>query len=285
MFKIVVVGGSGFVGQSLIKRLKSKKVELYVPSKEKMNITFPQKIKQFFMEVGEVDCIIHLAAKTPQENVHPLDYYLINTIGTYNICKYALYRNIIYTSSYDVYGTKKEKYVETDDCFPETHYSMSKYAGEKWVMQLAPSYIILRFSCLYGENEPYRNRFIPISMERAISGSPVEIWGKGSGGRDYLYIDDAVDAILACIERIVKNNCIFKDVINIGYGKAITKKEIGEKIAELAGVSVVYKKNDWKDYTKYLDIEKAKKVLKWKPKTLWKVGIEKTFHWWVSKMK
>jgi nucleoside-diphosphate-sugar epimerase len=108
------------------------------------------------------------------------------------------------------------------------------------------------------------------------------MWG-GDAVRDYIYIDDAIDGYLKLgstnIEKIKKNK-----IFNFGGGNKTTVKEIIEKIIDISGKSVVItntkeeRSNEIK--SQYVSFAKAKRILKWEPKTSLEVGLKKTILWY-----
>ena len=276
--KILVTGASGFIGSNLVPRLSD--YEVYHPLSEVMDMTKPNSIRDYFEEVGGVDLLIHLASSVPRSNAENFNYYLVNAVGTANICRYAKFDRIIFLSSKDVYGDYGY-FSEVDECHPKTHYAVSKLLAEKYV-EMTERYCILRASCVYGVSDTNLTRLIPQAMKAGVSREDLEIWGSGKALRDYLYIDDAVSAIVAALQSQRGN-----EVYNVGYGESISKEDLFRAIAELCGVRVVYnpEKGGEASQCNLMSISKAEKELGWKPRVNWWEGIRRTHEFWRGYIK
>jgi nucleoside-diphosphate-sugar epimerase len=276
MERIVVTGASGFIGKNLIPKLKN--YETLCPSRAEMDITKSEEVKRYFEKTGEVDYLIHLASSIPRGTTDNLGYYLINTLGTVNICQNALFDKIIFTSSENVYG-ENGTFSESDECLPKTHYATSKLLAEKFVEMTKKWYCILRCSSIYGIGDQNQTRLIPNVMKKAVSGETLEIWGSGNGAKDYLYVDDVTEAILASMDSA------YGGVYNIGYGDVITKKEIIAEIAKLADVEIRFVDSASWDMKMLMEIRKAEEYLKWKPQISWQKGLKRTYEYWNKQVR
>ena len=277
--RILVTGSSGFVGQYLVEELKRHNAELVTLTDKngnRIDVRDWQKIK----EIGDLDMVYHLAAKTyvPLSFENPVETYGVNVLGTLNIlelCRLRDVKKIVFVSSY-VYG--QPQYIPVDEGHPvqpTNPYMRSKVLGEELCRAYNTDFgvkcIILRPFNIYGPRQD-KNFLIPSIMAQLRTGK-IELKDP-EPKRDFVYISDILDAYIKAGE--------FKgdfEVFNIGSGKSYSVKEIVDKIVHLYGkeVKVTYKyerrKNEIMDTV--ADIRKAKKLLGWKPKTSLEKGIEK----------
>ena len=141
---------------------------------------------------------------------------------------------------------------------------------------------ILRLHNVYGppsEMSPERSQVIPALCRKAIN-FPEEdfiVWGSGNQRRAFLYVDDAVDAIVATLDKGMNNG-----VIQIGPGKSYSIADIAERIVKLSGKDIDIKYDLTKpegDKDRTADSSKANKILSWEQKVPLDNGLERTFVW------
>ena len=285
----VVTGGAGFVGSHLVNHLineghsvtivdnlhsgKIKNLE-NVMSKikfHKTDILDYQQLKQIF---EDSDGIFHQAALTVvQESFTMKDkYYDVNVNGTENIFRLAkeFGLKVVYASSSSVYGnTEKVPIMEDAERKPINPYGETKLKDEFLVekyAKLGVSIIGLRYFNIYGkgQSKSYAG-VITKFMENLSNSKPPVIYGDGSQLRDFVYVGDVARANLMAMESSVKNG-----LINIGSGVAISISELARMMIESSKLPIE------PEYTKAVEgdimksqsnIELAKKLLNWEPKT------------------
>lgn len=313
--KILVTGGAGFIGSHLTKRLLSEGYSVacvdnfndYYDSKIKIanvgqfkghkrlslykaDICYIKELKKIFKkETPEKVC--HLAAavgvRSSIENPH---FYIRNNIkGSMNILDLSVKRgvnNFIFASSSAVYGNnKKIPFSEKDGADnPISPYGATKKAGELLAYTYHQLYnlncTILRFFTVYGPAG--RPDMAPFLFTDAVHrGKPIMKFGKGNTKRDYTYIDDIVDGIIASL----KNNFSY-EIINLGNNKPVELNYLISLIERLlkkkANILQLEKQVGDVDIT-YADISKAKKLLGYKPKITIEEGMEKFIQWYLRK--
>ncbi len=219
--RILVAGGTGFIGKRLLWILSYLNAEVYVITRRsdciKMkNITYikgdlknPEELKKIRTGI-RYDAAVYMAANIPlrgekKETLFDakrttLDPYL-NFLEVFG----EEVKQLIYISSIDAIGhCGQEGYKE--DVFPDnpTPYGLAKYTGELYTKSLADGlgipYSILRFSQVYGSNEPVV-RIIPILKECLLENKKFSLITSGEEKRRYLYIDDAVQAVCRMIVK------------------------------------------------------------------------------------
>jgi len=276
--KIAVTGGSGFVGSNLIKKLGALgSVIVNLDISDGIDIADWDKIKN----IEKFDLLFHLAAKTfvPESYKNPKDLYYTNIIGTLNILELCrkFSAKVIFASSY-IYGLPK--YLPIDEKHPVqgfNPYAQSKIIGEElcegYNRDFGLSVIIIRPFNIYGPGQN-PNFLIPLMIKQAKDGS---IFLKNSKPkRDFIYIDDVVDAYIKCMEY---NDSSF-EIFNIGYGRSYSVKEITELVVKKFNheISISFTEESRKSeiMNTVANISKAKSILGWKPKISLDEGIAKT---------
>jgi len=209
--KIIVTGGTGFIGSILLKEL----VSIY--SKESITVISSKPIDGFncilyaknqlnLVEKNiECDVLIHVGAYTPKSgaDANIIEKCNSNIIFTQNLLEaFASCKKIINISTLDVYannGIINEK----SEIDPISLYGMSKLYCERMINIYAAtkdiSALTLRIGHVYGPGEEVYKKILPLTMKKIIAGGPVEIWGDGSDLRSFIHVRDVVKAIIASI--------------------------------------------------------------------------------------
>ena len=284
MTNIIVLGGSGFVGKSLLQKLESKKFKVKVMvNSSKIKNKFKKfhgdilDKKTFENQIKNGDIIINLVG---QYNGHISNFIDLNIKGGLNLlesCKGKKNIKIILISSIDAYGenmhyASKEK----DKSSPQNNYGLIKLLAEKMYENFANIHgldvIVLRLSNLYGPNK--KNGLILNILKAIKKNGTISINHNGKQQRDYLFIEDAVDGIIKAIQcRLKKYN-----VINISSGKRYRSTEIIKLAQELSHKKLKFKlkKTAPDEKCVWANNFKAKKLLKFTPKISIKQGLDLT---------
>ena len=276
--KIMITGGSGDLGQSLISKLVSNGFDCVSISRKsnrnklvnniKCDITNFRKLN-LIINKFEPDIIIHLAGLTGNIacETNPKKAFLTNVFGTLNILKSSikLKPKIIFISTGEIYGKTKNKVNENALPKPVNIYGITKMLSENLILNYSTDYktpaVILRFSYCYDEN--FTKRGFSSMFKKAISGEKIQIFG-GDQILDLLHFDDAVHAIL---KSITYNKT---EIFNIGSGKSQSLISIINKLKKIMNNDVNYTLQPYRGFevrTCKLNINKAKKNLKFKPST------------------
>jgi len=276
--KIIVIGGSGDLGQSLIPKLVSNGFDCMSISRKsnrnklvknvKCDITNFRKLN-LIINKFKPDIIIHLAGLTGNIacETNPKKAFLANVFGTLNILKSSikLKPKIIFISTGEIYGKTKNRVKENVLPNPVNIYGITKMLAENLILNYSTNYktpaIILRFSYCYDEN--FTNRGFSLMFKKAISGEKIQVFG-GDQILDLLHFNDAVHAIL---KSITYNKT---EIFNIGSGKTQSLISIINKLKKIMNNDVNYDLRPYRGFevrTCKLNINKAKKNLKFKPAT------------------
>jgi len=278
MSKILCTGGAGFIGSHLVDKLielghevivvdnlSTGKAENINPKADFIN----WDISEYYTN-GSLDYIFHLAAlpSVPYSIEHPTKTHRVNVNGTYNILKSASdmkVKKVIFASTAALYGECEKPARESDKIFPKSPYALHKAIGEAYMGLFSEVYglptISLRFFNVYGKrcdpNSDYSlviSKFLKLRSEK----KPLSIYGNGRQTRDFVYIDDVVDACILAMESEIKN-----EVINICTGKEISINDL----ADIIGGEKVYLPSRKGDVFRTIGNNmKAKALLQWTPK-------------------
>lgn len=292
--KVVVTGGTGHIGQNLIKRLDDLNVDVIVLSRSSRNNDFlhtmfvrcdiskKESVEKIKKHLQNADYLIHLAAFVPKGRDDKLKSTNVNVLGSINLMTHIFKKTkVCYISTVEVYG--KTIYLPIDEkhpCQPITYYGRSKLTAEKYLKLLLKKkgndLIILRFASVFGPGEIIP-RAIPNFIKCILENKNPIIYGDGSEKRDYLYIDDAVNAILLAL-KYGKNG-----TFNIASGRACTIKQIAENIINISNKKLkpIFKERKKQKHDFVFDISKAKKILGFRPKTKIEEGLKKEMIWHV----
>ena len=290
---ILITGGTGFIGSKVVRRLKeNKNIYVIVLSRSKSDKEYSNvehikcdlmnelDLKRICSKIRDVDIVLHMAAKMPRSSLQQADIdenIKQNLLTTINLLKY-LPKNIerfVYSSTIDIYG--KPIYNPIDESHPTnplTYYGASKLASEKYLSiflnHRETPLTILRYSQVYGPGEP-RIKAIPVFIDKFINNKPPILFGDGSDVRDYVYIDDVVNATILALSKNVSG------IFNIGSGKGYSVKEVLDIIIDILGndIKPIYKPRIRKAYTSIFNISLTKKRLGYSPSTTIKEGLKK----------
>lgn len=310
---VLITGSTGFVGSNLYLALAGKGANVVSFSSDDLSNsrlirnTQIKKIKTHIVgSVLDIDLLIgvikknkikfiyHLAAQPLVElgKESPTKTFDINIKGTWNVLEAARVSSvekIIVASTSHVYGDNPNPpYTEENFPQPSRPYETSKACADLLAQSYADTYFlpveIPRFVNLYGRGDFNFSRIIPKVINSILEGKSPEVWDVGIM-RDFLYIDDAINAYLLLVEKNLPNNKRSR-IFNFGSCNPIKIVDLVKKIIEISGRNLGVKilpmpTNRDKEITKqYVSIEKAKKVLGWTPKTTLDEGLRKTLSWY-----
>jgi len=314
---ILVTGGAGFIGSNLCEKLicAGEKIicidnfnDYYDPKiKEenlrnlegranfilyRMDILDREKLKEVFNK-HSFDMVIHLAARAgvrPSISNASL-YEAVNVQGTINIlecCRKYGIGKLIFASSSSVYGGNKKIPFSEDDIVdrPISPYAATKKAGELICYTYSHLFNIsvycYRFFTVYGPRQ--RPEMAIYKFTKLITEEkPIEIFGDGTSSRDYTYVEDIVDVIASNLENVKGY-----EIINLGNSNPVKVTELIKFIEKAANkkAQVEYGRVQAGDVpVTYADILKAKKMLKYNPKTRIEEGINKFTAWYMETRK
>lgn len=297
----LVLGGGGFVGTNLCRRLVASGAHVRAFGHSR---AFADDLAGVEWHQGEFedpaalaaamassDVVFHLVqAATPYsanlDMAGGLRHGVMPTLALLDLCRKASVKRIVFLSSGGtVYGVAKEiPTSEAASTDPVTAYGIVKLTIEKFLALYEHlhglSFRVLRVANPYGPFQlPVRAQgLIAMLLSRAMSRQTTEIWGDGSVVRDYIFIDDVVDALqAAAIDGSAER------IFNIGSGRGRSVREIIAAVeAELgAPVPIEWLPGRPTDVpVSVLSIDRARDILGWAPKTEFAEGLRETVRWW-----
>lgn len=296
--KILVMGGSGFIGSALIRALlqQGHQVQVFDRDVRALSQQFPEIIHPIQADFSDVmslseamigvDLIFHLIstsvpATSNKNPVHDVESNLVNTVKLLELMRSAEVKRIVYLSSGGtVYGNPTALPItESHPTNPTCSYGIVKLAIEKYLQMYAELYeldvTILRPSNPYGPGQTHKGvqGFIGTCIDKINSGQPIAIWGDGSVIRDYIYIDDVVSA---CVDAM---NSKARGPLNVSSGVGYSLNQLIGMIEKNIGkpVEVIYQQKRNFDIPEVvLDNQLAKSLLGWTPLTSIEQGLKMT---------
>lgn len=296
---VLITGAGGFIGKHVIKRSDSFRYQVVLTDDlsnldvafaknhyYSCNLTKESQVKKIIKRIKGEIILLHLAAYVPKSSDKKqdlidksIDVNLKGTINLLNNIKNRLCK-VCFASTLEVYG--KSIYLPIDENHPTnpgSFYSVSKLMAEQYLRAFCKtrgvSLNILRFSSVYGPGELY-DRAIPNFIKAALERRPIHIYGNGLDKRDYLYVDDAVSALIASVNR--NSAC---RVFNIAGGKGHTIKNIANLIIKLSGskskIKFLPRRKD--AYDLVFNISLAKKKIGFRPNVDIRQGLINEIDW------
>jgi len=298
--KILVAGGSGFIGENLILELLSSGNEIVSISKD------ATKVKN---KIKNVSYIFHnLTEPLHEKNLDKLKNidYVINCSGyvdhksflkngelifdnhlksLFTLSKYAIRvkaKCFVQIGSSDEYGQNKSPIKESARESPLSPYALSKLTSTHYLQQCFKAgvlnTIILRPFLVFGERQK-KDRFLPYLINNCIKNKEFKV-SKGDQIRDYLYIKDFNRALISSLD----NEKAYGEVINIASGNPISIKKVVKHVKEIIGKGrpilggIEYR--DGESMELYANIDKAKKILNWQPEFNFEESLKKVINWY-----
>lgn len=305
--RYLVLGGGGFIGTHLVRRLLSEGCNVTIVNRSPVG-----RIKPRFSDFDDQDqltviqgtfddeCLlnsilpscdtcIHLAGSMiPSISIeNKITDIQVNLAGTVRLLeaarKHRLAKLIYISSGGTVYGQSKNETInENHPTDPISAYGITKLAAEKYFQLFhrlhdLPS-IILRLANPFGPGQAEKGvqGAVAVFVERILEGKPLEIWGDGSVVRDYLFIDDVVEAIMRAITYSGPHT-----LFNIGSGKGTSLNELYAEIGRHFPPFEVHHKptRSFDVQRNVLDITHAQKYLGWRPEITLEQGIARYISW------
>lgn len=288
MANYLVTGGAGFIGSHLSRRLDALKHKVVSidnmmhpcenPFESKFaDIRYPQDMEQYFKGC---DVCFHLAAQiSVDRSIHsPQETIDININGTLNILQLCRKHKVklIFASTSEVYGTsQKDKMDELHPLDAQSPYGASKVAADRLCKSYIDSYgmkiVILRNFNTFGpyQNDDSYGGVIARFTKAALNGENLNIFGSGRQERDYMWVDDAVDAYIKLINQ--------SGVYNAGSGDTIKVNRIAELIKKFSNSKsrILHVSGRPGEVQRLCCDARKIKSLGWKPKISIEEGIKK----------
>jgi len=295
--RVLITGGAGFLGSALANHLVRERHRVWVldnlsagdPASLHKDISFTRgdvrDIPRLWTLLKGMDCVYHLAARVsvPESILYPVEYNDVNVGGTVSLmtaARDAGIKRVVFTSSGTVYGEQKEQPIkETARPHPRNPYAVTKIAAEHYLSAMGGLYgietVMLRIFNAYGPGQaapPSHAPVIPQFVRQALSGGSVVIFGNGEQTRDFVYVDDVVQALIAAATAQAQGL-----IINIGAGREVSVKGLVRRLEEILGrrvPSLFSTAQDGGVSRMRADISLAQRVLGFTPQVTIEEGLE-----------
>ncbi len=310
--RVLITGAAGFIGSHLAERCLragyavlgvDNFCDFYDPAVKERNLADARDDQRFTLArvdirdhrglAGVFDDfrpthVVHLAAMAGvRPSIERPRYYTdVNVNGTVSVLDAAAavgVEQILFASSSSVYGNNdKTPFAEADPVnYPISPYAATKRAGELLCHTYAHLYSIpiacLRFFTVFG---PRQRPDLAISkfLRMASNGTPLPVFGDGSTSRDYTYIDDIIDGVMAAMDKVTTGF----DIFNLGGNKPITLEGLLATIERVVGRPLIIERLPMQpgDVTRtWADLTKSSQALGYLPHTSIETGIKSQWQW------
>jgi UDP-glucose 4-epimerase len=297
--RVLVTGGSGFIGSHLVKRLVQMGAEVYLLSRNRSvidNVRLKDvwnKLKIVNADIRNFDSLAPLKQLEPEIVFHLAAYHHVgdsfthfsealdtNCLGTSNLLE-ALdgYERFVYTSTSEVYGLQSSlPFKEEMTPHPISPYAIGKYAGELYsLMKYSMGYpvTVLRPFNVYGPSQS-AEALIPEMISDCLAERPIRAT-EGKQTREFNYIDDVIGGFISA----ARVKAAVGEIINLGSGEEISVRDLVLKIVELTKSksevsfgALAYRPTEiWR---MFCDNTKAKEILGWTPNIGLEEGLKRT---------
>jgi GDP-L-fucose synthase len=300
--RIVVTGGAGFLGAFVVERLRARGAsEVFVPRSHDYDLVDIVGVRKLYDD-ARPDVVIHLAARVGgigANRENPGKYFYDNLMMGVQLIEEGRRRNLkklVAAGSICAYPKFTPVPFREEDLwngYPEetnAPYGMAKkmllVQSQAYRQQYGFNSVVVFPVNLYGPRDNFdlqSSHVIPALIHKIDAAQKekrdeVVLWGDGTPTREFLYVEDAADGILAALERYDGS-----EPINLGSGREISIADLAHLIGRLMG----YQGRFTYDLSKpngqprrQLSVERAKKLLDWSAKTSFESGLQKTISWW-----
>ena len=298
--RTLVTGGAGFLGAALANRLVKEGHTVLAlddltagdPRRLSSDVLLTRgdvrDVPKLWTLLQRVDCVYHLAARVrvPESIHYPSDYNAVNVGGTVSVMEAMRdtgVRRVVFSSSGALYGEQAHQPVDEGQLpNPNSPYGVSKVAAEYYLATLGTLYNIetvsLRVFNAYGPGQdlpPSYPPVIPQLLKQAQTGGSLVIFGEGTQTRDFVFLDDVVDALVAAATATDVNRA----VINVGSGREISINDLAACVGRVSGkqISVLHNQGQEGGVSRLVaDVGLAQDLLGWAPSTELEEGLRLT---------
>jgi len=310
--RMLITGGAGFIGSEFVRQAVRKGHQAVVVDKltyagdlERLSevtkdITFykadisNQEFIEHIFEKENPEVVVHFAAESHVDRslLDPYPFISSNVLGTQVLLEVSKAKGVelfLNMSTDEVYGDlgKEGSFTEESPLKPNSPYSVSKASadmlGRAYYRSFGLPVVTIRASNNYGPWQ-YPEKFVPVIILKALRDEKIPVYGDGTNVREWLYVTDCAEGIMAAIDRGKAG-----DIYNIGSKEEKQNIEVAKAILKLLGkgeeLIEFVKDRPGHDFRYSLDTTKAKRELGWEAKTSFDEGLKKTVEWYIEHLK
>tara|TARA_S200000501_G_C20848318_1_gene754608 strand:- start:576 stop:1496 length:921 start_codon:yes stop_codon:yes gene_type:complete len=303
--KILILGGNGFIGIHLIRKLRDIGFECFSLSLNKLDKNNKEdKIHYLYADISnfseltkvigqnKYDYVVNLSGYVDHSNLSNGGLSVLNThfgglLNLLRIIDLDYVKKIVQIGSSDEYGNINSPQNEAMREEPISPYSLGKLACTNLLRMLYVSeklpIVIVRLFLVYGEGQGF-NRFLPQIIKGCLKNEEFPT-SEGNQIRDFCYVSDIVDGIIATM----KSEQVNGHILNLASGEPIKIKNVIRKVLAIVGSGnprfgeIKYRSEE--NLSLYADISKAQKLISWKPKINFDIGLKKTIDYYSKIIK
>tara|TARA_B100001057_G_scaffold73832_1_gene68245 strand:+ start:22176 stop:23174 length:999 start_codon:yes stop_codon:yes gene_type:complete len=303
--KVIVTGGTGLIGRSVVNKLCDYEAEVTIISLDKINVderaehvfgdltdfNFCKKVskdKDYALHMSGIKGSVKVTIEKPASFFVPL--IMMNT-NFLEACRQNSIKKLVYTSSIGAYSSR-EIFKEEDSSFSEP--PMDMFPG--WAKRMAElqiqaykkqydlkDYYIVRPCNVYGPGDnfdPENAMVIPTLMNRIYNKeNPVVIWGDGSSIRDFAYAEDVADGVILTLIKGTGS----QEFLNLGSGKGYSIKQLVENLTKVQKFNYEFDTTKNSGFPRrIMNIDNAKKIIGYEPKVDLQEGLKRTWTWYLK---
>lgn len=309
---MLITGGAGFIGSEFVRQAVRKGYQVAVVDKltyagdlerlseVRKDITFykadisNQEFIEHIFEKENPEVIVHFAAESHVDRslLDPYPFISSNVLGTQVLLEVSKAKGVelfVNMSTDEVYGDlgKEGSFTEESPLKPNSPYSTTKASadmlGRAYYRSFGLPVVTIRASNNYGPWQ-YPEKFVPVIILKALRDEKIPVYGDGTNVREWLYVTDCAEGIMAAIDRGKAG-----EIYNIGSKEEKQNIEVAKAILKLLGkgeeLIEFVKDRPGHDFRYSLDTTKAKRELGWEAKTSFDEGLKKTIEWYIEHLK
>ena len=310
--RMLITGGAGFIGSEFVRQAVRRGHQVAVVDKltyagdlERLNevrkdITFykadisNQEFIEHIFEKENPEVVVHFAAESHVDRslLDPYPFISSNVLGTQVLLEVSKAKGVelfVNMSTDEVYGDlgKEGSFTEESPLKPNSPYSTTKASadmlGRAYYRSFGLPVVTIRASNNYGPWQ-YPEKFVPVIILKALRDEKIPVYGDGTNVREWLYVTDCAEGIMAAIDRGKAG-----EIYNIGSKEEKQNIEVAKAILKLLGkgeeLIEFVKDRPGHDFRYSLDTTKAKRELGWEAKTSFDEGLKKTVEWYIEHLK
>lgn len=265
MKKFLFIGGAGFIGSNIIRKMQHDDYEIHVCEPVGANIQRLDGMKVFvhhtlisdietvskIINDYGIEVVVHLVStlipgSTYEDYKDEYKNVIFPSIELMELCAHKKVRFVYFSSGGTVYGNRNDvlPFTETDAMNPISYYGWSKQMMENSIQfmhrTVGLDYLVVRPSNPYGHGQNLYGKqgLVAVAIGKLLKDEEIEVWGDGSAVRDYIYVDD-----LACLFiKLIENN-VHNTILNIGSGRGYSVNDVLAFLRIVSGkeIKIVYK--------------------------------------------